>query len=46
MGMTDRQFDSYQSSLLRSLKEALNETPNNVRLQQLIKEIEAELRRP
>lgn len=46
MGMTDRQFDSYQARLLEHLKIALNETPNNVTLKNLIDQLEAELRRP
>ena len=43
--MTDRQFDAYQARLLSNLKEALKESPENVRLSELIKEIEAELKR-
>ena len=46
MGMTDRQFDSYQARLLRILKSALAETPNNKVLESLIDEIESELKRP
>lgn len=46
MGMTDRQFDSYQARLLSNLKEALAVSPNNEKLKKLIKEIEAELKRP
>ena len=46
MGMTDRQFDSYQARLLGNLKEALKESPDNEKLQTLIAEIESELRRP
>jgi len=46
MGMTDRQFDSYQALLLSVLQEALEETPENKRLQKLIAKIEAELKRP
>ena len=45
MGMTDRQFDAYQARLLRSLKRALEESPDNKELKGLIEEIEAELRR-
>jgi len=46
MGMTDRQFDSYQARLLKILKLALIETPGNKILKELITEIEAELKRP
>jgi hypothetical protein len=46
MGMTDRQFDSYQARLLKILKEALKASPDNVMLKELVKEIEAELKRP
>ena len=46
MGMTDRQFDSYQARLLSILKEALALSPDNDKLKQLIQEIEAELKRP
>ena len=46
MGMTDRQFDSYQARLLKILKSALAESPQNKTLQELIAEIEAELKRP
>ena len=44
--MTDRQFDSYQARLLKILKIALAETPQNKTLEELINEIEAELKRP
>lgn len=46
MGMTDRQFDSYQSMLLESLKDALEKSPDNEKLQRLIAKIESELKRP
>jgi len=46
MGMTDRQFDSYQARLLSILKEALKDSPDNEKLKQLIQQIEAELKRP
>ena len=46
MGMTDRQFDSYQARLLRNLKEALKESPDNKILKELIADIESELKRP
>jgi len=46
MGMTDRQFDSYQARLLENLKTALKETPNNKILETLVKQIESELKRP
>jgi len=46
MGMTDRQFDSYQAELLATLKVALKETPNNQTLKELIERIENQLKRP
>ena len=49
MGMTDRQFDSYQAKLLRSLKRAeeeFKEKGESKELRELIAEIEAELKRP
>ena len=46
MGMTDRQFDSYQARLLQNLKEILELSPDNPKLQKLIADIEAELKRP
>ena len=46
MGMTDRQFDSYQSMLVSVLKEALELSPDNEKLKELVKKIEAELKRP
>jgi len=52
MGMTDRQFDSYQRALLRDLeriKEELKRIAVGVEskeLERLIKDIENELQRP
>ena len=46
MGMTDRQFDSYQARLLFTLRIALEESPDNKTLKRLIEELEAELKRP
>ena len=46
MGMTDRQFDSYQARLLQNLKEILELSPDNSKLKKLIADIEAELKRP
>jgi len=46
MGMTDRQFDSYQAQLLMNLKIALKESPDNVMLKRIIDRIESELKRP
>jgi len=49
MGMTDRQFDSYQARLLKILKSALEEITekgDSKELVELISEIEAELKRP
>jgi hypothetical protein len=53
MGMTDRQFDSYQARLLANLKEILEsfEPPHDYqksehKLKTLIQEIESELKRP
>ena len=46
MGMTDRQFDSYQARLLELLKTALKESPDNQILKKLIGDIESELKRP
>lgn len=50
MGMTDRQFDSYQSLLLDLLKEAYEEVKENgadsKKLKKLIDKIESELKRP
>ena len=49
MGMTDRQFDSYQAQLVRNLKKALKdieEKGDTTELKELIAEIETELKRP
>jgi Txe/YoeB family toxin of Txe-Axe toxin-antitoxin module len=49
MGMTDRQFDSYQARLLRVIKEILEETDKDKiigKFEALAQEIEAELKRP
>jgi hypothetical protein len=46
MGMSDRQFDSYQARLLGNLREALELSPDNEKLKKLIAEIESELKRP
>ena len=50
MGMTDRQFDSYQSMLLDALKEAHEEVKaqgiESKKLKRMIEKIEAELKRP
>jgi hypothetical protein len=52
MGMTDRQFDSYQARLIELLKYALvdiqqsAENANTEKLQRLISEVENELKRP
>ena len=50
MGMTDRQFDSYQKRTLNILKKAQEENNakgvENTVLAELIKEIEEELKRP
>jgi hypothetical protein len=46
MGMTDRQFDSYQARLLDTLERALEESPDNVTLNKLIEQIKSELKRP
>lgn len=52
MGMTDRQFDSYQKRLLRLLcsakEEILKGTPtsNTTKLDEIINDIESELKRP
>jgi len=45
MGMTDRQFDSYQSNLLEILKQADKESESET-LKRLIARIENELKRP
>ena len=46
MGMTDRQFDVHLVFLIKSLKEALAESPDNKRLKELIEELEAIMKRP
>ena len=52
MGMTDRQFDAYQKSLLRDLKrieEEVAEIAGEIKskeLESLIKDIEEQLKRP
>ena len=46
MGMTDRQFDSYRTLLLKQLKEILAVTPENHKLEEFIRDLEAELKRP
>ena len=49
MGMTDRQFDSYQARLLDQLKRILKDISENGstdELEHLIASIEAELKRP
>lgn len=50
MGMTDRQFDSYQKRTLNILQKAQEENVakgvENKILSELIKEIEEELKRP
>jgi len=49
MGMTDRQFDSYQANLLDLLRRALDDMQkyqSTKQLEILIARIEAELRRP
>ena len=49
MGMTDRQFDSYQGRILELLLEALEEikkSGESKKLEKLIAAIEAELKRP
>jgi len=48
MGMTDRQFDAYQARLIKILKMIAETDSESVKakLQELITEIEAELKRP
>ena len=50
MGITDRQFDAYQQSLLRELKRALRELEEagieNETIKSLIRDIESQLNRP
>ena len=52
MGMTDRQFDTYQKSLLRDLKRIKEEVAKltngaeSKELRELIQDIEDQLKRP
>ena len=51
MGMTDRQFDAYQKSLLRELKRAEEEiaqkfNTKSIILEEVIKDIEDQLKSP
>jgi hypothetical protein len=50
MGMTDRQFDSYQARVLKILRHINGEIRekgcDSKELSELIKEMEAELKRP
>ena len=46
MGMSDRQFEAYQAELLANLKRALEETPDNKTLKELVERIETQLKRP
>jgi hypothetical protein len=49
MGMTDRQFDSYQAGLVRTMKGILGESDKEKiieKFKELAQEIEAELKRP
>jgi len=50
MGMTDRQFDSYQARLKKNLEYALEKGKDHESLKKeiedIVKEIEAELKRP
>ena len=46
MGMTDRQFDTYQETLLMNLKDALKQSPENEKLKEIILTIERQLKRP
>jgi len=43
MGMTDSQFKAYIRSLIRTIKEALEVSPDNVKLQILLAELQAAL---
>lgn len=43
MGMTDSQFKAHIRSLIRTLKEALELSPDNVKLQILIAELQQAL---
>ena len=44
--MTDRQFDRYTETQIVVLKEALQETPQNIKLKAYIESLEAGLKRP
>ena len=46
MGMTDRQFDEFLAQVVLNLKTALEETPDNKKLQAYIEHLEASLKRP
>lgn len=49
MGMTDRQFDAYQESLIRNLQKALEEiekSGSTKELEDLIAELRSQLKRP
>jgi len=49
MGMTDRQFDSYQALMLELLEEAydeIKEKGESAKLLKMIEKIRADLRRP
>jgi len=46
MGMTDRQFDAYQETLLMNLKEALKISPDNEKLKEVVTVLERQLKRP
>jgi hypothetical protein len=46
MGMTDRQFDVHLLFLIKTLKEALEESPDNKKLKDLIEELEIIMKRP
>ena len=50
MGMTDKQFESYQSSVLRELKRAQRELAvegvSNETINEIIEAMENELKRP
>ena len=46
VGMTDRQFDAFLAQVILNLKNALEETPDNKKLQAYIEHLEASLQRP
>lgn len=46
MGMTDKQFESYQAKMLKLLKLAFAEAPNAKLLGEIITDLEAELKKP